>query len=373
MLNILHLINFAGGGGTENYIYSLAKKMHNKNCKLFIGYSEEGPSLELFQSLGIETIKLSMNSPYDLKAAKSLQKICREKSIDIIHTHFLRENYISILSKIFGNKSIIINTRHMLLKNSKAVIYANKLMTSFNKKIIAVSKAVEDSLINESINHDKIQLIYTGVDTDDWKITKDLSFRNEFNINNEDILIASVARFSEEKGHSFLLESISDFKELLLNKGLSDLKFKFVLVGDGELLESSKALANDLGISKDIIFTGYRNDIRNILNSCNLFVSHSESEAFGISILEALASGLPVITTDSGGTREIINEDSQCGILIDFGNRDEFAHALLKLVSDKNLANSYKNNGLILLDKKFSLDKTAEETYNLYSSNLHRK
>lgn len=368
MLKVLHLINYTGGGGTESYIYSLAQKLHNKKCTFLIGYSEEGPSLEDFEELGIETIKLNMNSPYDFKAAKSLAKICKEYSIDVVHTHFLRENYISILSKVFGNKSLLINTRHMLIENSKPIIFANKFMTYFNHKIIAVSKAVESLLLKESINPSRIQLIYTGIGLNNWVDNKDSLFRQEFNIHDDTILITSVARFSEEKGHFFLLKSISLFNKLLENNNCKDIKF--ILVGDGVLLERSKDLAEKLGISQNIIFTGYRNDIDNILNSSDIFVSHSKSEAFGISILEAMACGLPIVTTDSGGTKEIIDSKGEYGILVDYDDENQLAQALLKLVNDRDLREKYKENGMNLLNHKFSLDKTANETYNLYSYNL---
>lgn len=373
MLNILHLINYTGGGGTESYIYSLGKQLHNSKCKFFIGYSEEGPSLEKFQQLGIETIHIPMNSPYDFKAAKELSNICREHSIDVVHTHFLRENFISILSRFFGNKSLLINTRHMLIENSKFILYANKFMTFFNYKIIAVSQAVENLLLEEYIHPNKIQLIYTGINPDDWSKPDSSSFRREFNLDQDQILIGSVSRFSEEKGHEFLLQSIFTFKNLLWSQSLENLKFKFILVGDGVLLEKSKSLAKELGIFQDIIFTGYRNDISNILNNCNLFISHSKSEAFGISILEAMACGLPVISTDSGGTMEIIGSNNDYGILVDFGNEGQLANALIDLLGNKELMDKYKKDGLNLIFNKFSLDKTAIETYNLYSHNLDKQ
>ena len=309
-----------------------------------------------------------MNSPYDFKAAKSLATICKEHSIDVVHTHFLRENYISILSKIFGNKSLLINTRHMLIENSKGIIFANKFMTQFNHKIIAVSKAVESLLLKEAIDPNKIQLIYTGIGLNNWKDNKDNLFRKEFNIQDDTTLITSVARFSEEKGHFFLLKSISLFNQLLKTNNPENIKF--VLVGDGVLFERSKDLAEKLGISQNIIFTGYRNDISNILNSSDIFVSHSKSEAFGISILEAMACRLPIITTDGGGTKEIIDSKGEYGILVDYDDENQLAEALLKLVDNKDLREQYQENGMNLLIHKFSLDKTANETYNLYSSNL---
>lgn len=367
MINVLHLINVTGGGGTESYIYSLAKKLHNKKCKFYLAYSKEGPTLKLFQDLGIETIQIHMDSPYDINAAKELRDICREKSIDVIHTHFLRENYISIISKVLGNKSTLINTRHMLFKNSKSVIYANRLMTSFNHKIIAVSQAVKNNLLEEKVNPKKIELIYTGIDLNNWSHGKNQGFRKEFNIKEDELLIASVARFTEEKGHSFFLHSIASMKNNLIDSK-DDIKYKFVLVGTGKLLEDSIKLAKDLNIYDDIIFTGYRSDINYILRDCDFFVSHSESEAFGISILEAMASGLPVISTDSGGSREIVKVDGSSGILIPYGDEAELTEALLKLLRDKKLRDFYSKNGLNLVHEKFSLDNTIEETYNLYSS-----
>lgn len=103
VLKVLHLINYLGNGGTEVYIQSLAKKLHNKKCKFYIAYSEGEKGRQMFQELGIDLINLKMQNPFDLRAAKELKDICKDLSIDVIHTHFLRENYISILSKLFGN------------------------------------------------------------------------------------------------------------------------------------------------------------------------------------------------------------------------------------------------------------------------------
>lgn len=366
MINVLHLINIIGGGGTESYIYSLAKKLHKQKCRFFLAYSKEGPSLKLFEDLGMETIEIQMDGPFDLKAAQALKKICKDKSIDVVHTHFLRENYISILSKFLGNKVKLINTRHMLIKNSKAIATTNRFMTKFNDNIIAVSRAVEEILIEEKIDPKKISLIYTGIDCNNWFQGKNYNFRNEFNLDRNDLLIASVSRFTEEKGHFFLLNSIARIKEMI--PPTKDMNYKFVLVGTGKLLEESQRIARELGISDSVIFTGYRADINRILRDCDLFISHSRSEAFGISILEALASGLAVVTTDGGGSREIIDHGSKAGKLVEYGDIDQMSQAIINLIIDKDLRNSYISNGLMMVKEKYSLDNTVNETYNLYSS-----
>jgi glycosyltransferase involved in cell wall biosynthesis len=367
MINVLHLINYPGQGGSERYILSLAEKLHNRECRFYLGYSMEGPMLEQARELGIMTLNIPMSSPFDFRAAKMLKDVCEEFSVDVVHTHFLRENYVSIFSKIMGNKSSVINTSHLLTKKSLFLKLSNRVMTLKNDGIIAVSNAVRKQMIKEGINPKGIELIYNGVDVDYWKGRRDYRVRREFNIGRNDFLIVSIARFAEEKGHIFLLEAIKMFKKSFIPDGEKDSgKVRFILVGDGELLDECKKFAEMLGVSDDIIFTGFRNDIKSILHGSDLFISHSESEALGISILEALCSQLPVIAAKSGGPVEIINEGSNCGILVEYGDVDALTEAIIKFVTNKKFYKECKDNTLVTVEEKFNLDKTAQETYNLY-------
>ncbi len=407
MIKVLHLINYLGAGGTEKYIYSLAEKLHNKSCKFCVAYSIEGNGKKSFEEADIDLFRLQMKSPFDMGAARKLKKLCRQHSIDVIHTHFLRENYIAILSKIMGNRVKIINTRHMLLENSKAVIAANRFFTKYNDSIIAVSTRVKEQLLKEGIRPAMIKLIYNGIDPEQWNSPIAPTFRKDSGISEDEIVITSVARFSPEKGHDFLLDGIRTFKDMLGNEdslategtlkgkdspvaedtsvskttltgenslatadspgnGFTASGFRFVLVGDGELHEQIVEKAKALGLQNDIVFTGYQDDIRNILKSSDLFISHSSSEAFGISILEAMAAGLPVIATDSGGTAEIVNGRRKSGIIITYGDKEALATSIIQLMQNRELADEYIESGYKIVREHFNLDKTSEETYNLY-------
>jgi glycosyltransferase involved in cell wall biosynthesis len=367
MINVLHLINYPGQGGSEKYIISLAERLHDKECLFFLGYSMEGPMIEQVRKLGIKALNISMSSPFDFRAAKILKDVCEEFAINIIHTHFLRENYVSIFSKIMGNKAAVINTNHLLTEKNLFLKLSNRLMALKNDGIIAVSNAVREQMIKEGINPKSISLIYNGVDVNYWKGRRNYRIRREFNIDRNDFLIVSIARFTEEKGHVFLLEAIKAFKKSFIpDDERIPGKVRFMLVGDGELLDECKEFAKMLGVSDDIIFTGFRSDIKKILHGSDLFISHSESEALGISILEALCSQLPVIAAKSGGPAEIVNEKSNCGILVEYGDVDALAEAIIKFVTDKKFYKECKDNALITVEEKFNLDKTVQETYNLY-------
>ena len=371
MINVLHLINYAGKGGSEKYILSLAEKLNKKQCTFYLGYSVEGPLIVQAREIGIEAFHIPMKCPYDLRAAKMVKDICCEFSIDVLHTHFLRENFVSVLSKIIGNKAAVVNTRHMLDCGSFFVRFADSMLTMFADRLIAVSNAVKENMMSEGIDGRLIKVIYNGVDPDYWKGRRNYRIRQEFGISREDFVITSAARFTEEKGHFFLLEAVKFFRRLytMYGKGGAD-RVKFILAGDGERLDECKNFAKMLGVSDSVVFVGYRSDLRNILHCSDLFVSHSKREALGLSILEALGSGLPVVATNSGGPSEIINSENYCGIIVEYGDIEGFAEALLKLATDRNLYNACRENAYKTVTKKFNLDMTAQETYNLYAECL---
>jgi glycosyltransferase involved in cell wall biosynthesis len=371
MLRVLHLLNYLGGGGSEKYIYSLAKKLHGTSCEFHIAYSDDGPGRAMFEELGINTTQLRMRCPFDVKAALQLKKLCRQLSIDVIHTHFLRENYVSILSKMAGNRVGIINTRHMLFENSRLVVLFNRVFTRCNSRIIAVSRHVRDRLIKEGINENRIAMIYNGVDPDEWTYPSPNAFRKDAGISDKDMLITSVSRFSPEKGHDFIIDVIGYMRKNRSALGLTGRKYKFVLAGVGPLHEAVIEKAKAGGLQDDIIFPGYVNNVRELLKDSDIFIAHSKNEALGIAILEAMSAGLPVITTDSGGTSEIISNSGQNGILVEFGDVQRYAEGLALLINDSQLRRRYSDNGMKIIRERFSLEKTVAETYNLYE--LSRK
>ncbi|NMA32993.1 MAG: glycosyltransferase [Clostridiaceae bacterium] len=365
MLKVLHLLNYLGVGGSERYIQSLAKKLHGKSCEFYIAYSEDGLGKSTFEELGIKMIPLKMRSPFDMKAALQLKKLCGQLSIDVIHTHFLRENYISVLSRLAGNRAGIINTRHMLFDNSRRVVLFNRFFTRFNSRIIAVSQHVRDKLVKEGIDETRISMIYNGIDPSEFGCSLS-SFRKDMGLTEEDMLITSVSRFSPEKGHDFIIDVIEYMKENRSALGLTGKKYKFVLAGSGPLHEAVVSRAKFGGLLDDIVFPGYVDSIVELLKDSDIFIAHSQNEALGIAILEAMAAGLPVITTDSGGAAEIVNESEQSGILAKYGDVQGYAKALASLINDVQLRRRYEDNGLKLVRERFNIDNTAAETYKLY-------
>ncbi|HHV96995.1 MAG TPA: glycosyltransferase [Clostridiaceae bacterium] len=364
MIKVLYLLNHAGKAGTERYVYTLIEKLNNKRIKAYFAYNEEGLLVERLKNIGVETFVIEMKNPFDVKAAFELSRLCKKLGIDLIHTQFLRENYIAILSKIFNPRIKVIYTNHFVMANNRIQKFFNRLMTQFNSGIIAVCNVGRDMLISNGNKASIIEVIFNGVDVAYWKEPVESTLRKELKIGGDEFVILCASRFAHDKGHKYLVDSIK------LLKDMTNRKFKCVLAGDGPLLDDIKKQVAELGLQDDIIFIGFRSDMKNLYTGSDLYVNSSEHEALSFLIIEALASGLPVVATNMGGNSDIINPITNCGLLVEYNNPESMAKGILKLMEDENLYRKFKENAYKAVDEFFNLDKVVDKTYNLYEKSL---
>jgi glycosyltransferase involved in cell wall biosynthesis len=324
MEKIVHLINYAGNGGSEKYIKVLGGD--------FLIYNLKGDLINHFKKNQITQIK--MRNPFDLKAAKQISLFCKKNDINVIHTHFARENYIAILSKIFGNRARVIYTSHINLKNNLIWKIANKIFTRYNHAIIAVCTSVHKFLTKNGYYKKKIKIIYNGSN-----ISENISENLRGNS------IVTLARLSEEKGLFFLLDIAKEMQEQ-----------KFIIAGDGPLLEKLKKYAPE-----NVTFLGYVK-ADEVLKEASLYINTSKSEALSFGILEALGSGIPIIATKVGGNIDIIRE-SKAGKLIEYGDikaaKDKINHVLENRVL-------YSENAINAIKTTFSEKEMKRKTYEVY-------
>lgn len=360
MLKVLYLINHAGKGGSENYVFSLIERLHGKEAECFLAYNEHGPLVDRVGELGGQSFHITMRNPFDMKAAKELAQLCRTIGVDVVHSQFLRENYIAVLSKTFNPKVRTIYTSHIPMTNNLVTKVFNRAVTSFNDGVIAVYSKGAKLLEKNWTDAGKIKVIFNSVNTGYWSSPEPSTIRQELGINEKEFVIACMARFTEEKGQKFLIEALRRLKEITPGG------FKCILGGDGPLLEDCKKMAADYGLGENVIFTGYRQDIKNIYYGIDLYVSPSSNEAMSYSILEALACGVPVIATNVGGSGDIISPDTGCGVLVEYGDVEGLTIAINKMMTDLYFYNTIKGRTVQTVRERFDIDIMVRETYNLY-------
>lgn len=363
-MRVLYLINHAGKAGTEKYVYNLVKAYQDKKAECFFVYNEPGMLLEQMQEMGIPTCQVEMRSPFDLKAAKTIARLCEKYKIDIIHTQYPRENYVAVLSKRYRPETKVIYTCHLTLKTGTLWRVCNRLITKKDDAIISVCNNGKELLIGNGVPADKIRVIFNGLKEADLQKEMTSTIREELGIDDKTFVAVTLARYHMAKGLPYLVDSIAKVDPAL--------PFVCLIAGDGELFEEVKAQIAEKGLEKRILQLGYRKDAANLLAGSDVFINSAKCyEALSFAILEALGAKLPVIATNIGGNGDIINPENNCGILVEYGDTDGMARAIETLAKDPGLCETYGENGRRAVETVFNLDAILDEIYAVYEEVLH--
>ncbi len=359
-LKVLYLINHAGKAGTEKYVYNLVKTYNGDNTECHFAYSEPGLLLEQMQELGIPCFQFTMKHPFDLRAAKQLADYCRENQIDVIHTQYPRENYIAILSKRYYKEPRVVYTCHLTLQNNFVWRMTNRLFTKHNHRIISVCNKGKELLIGNGVSADKIVVVFNGIVPNET-VEKNVEKRAEFGVDADTFVITTLARYHIAKGLDYFTDSVLKLKEM------TDKKFVVLYVGDGELFDEVKAQIETLGLTGEIKQLGFRKDSQEILAMSDLYVNSAKCfEALSFAIVEALGHALPIVATDVGGNSDIVNDETNCGILVNYGDTTAMAEAIKTMIEDEDAYKAFSENARKAALTRFNLDELLKETYQYY-------
>lgn len=361
-MNVLHLLNFAGKGGSEKYIYTLIRQEKLRGIECTFVYNEEGPLCEQVRRMGIAMYKLPMKSIFDIEASKTLAYICAQRRIDVIHTHFPRENCIAILAGLWRGGMKVVNTSHLVFETGFAWKIINRIFSARNLKVICVCREQVDKLIRNGVRKKKLCVIHNGippVEDDGHNDIRRKKIREEFGIDENAPLFCTLTRYEEVKGVDILIKAAAELK-----KSVPDARV--LIAGDGSQFEDMKNLRHELSLDDTVVMAGFRTDGRDILAASDVFVSSSRSEALSFAIIEAMSSGLPVIISNVGGNPDIL-ENTECGLM--FENEDflGLAEKMAQLAKDGELRKKMGFSAKSRADSEFSEDKMIEDTIAVYN------
>lgn len=364
-MNVLYLLNYAGKAGTERYVETLVKYLSaDGRVNPFFVYNEGGLLVERMEAMGVPVRQLTMASRFDRKAARELAALCDEWDIDLIHCHYLRENYIAMLAKSYNKKIRVIYTNHFVLANNMVTRLSNRLLDKRQDQMIAVCNIGKDQLVKNGWSPEHIRVIFNAVDMEAWAGDRsDSTLRDELGIPEDRFVMLCASRFAHDKGHTYLIRSLKRLTEI------SDVPFTMVLAGDGERMEPTRALVKELGLTEDQVkFIGFRKDIKNLYKGADLYINSSQHEALSFLIVEAMAAGLPAIITDMGGNSDIIKGVQDGGLLVTYDDPESMAGAMKRFLEDGALLNVCKANALVNIEARFEVYKMCAATFEAYQA-----
>lgn len=333
----------------------------------------EGELTEELKNLKVPVFPVPMKGKTDLAATSAIRKIITKYDPDIVHTHGQRAGLVGRMATR-QLPVIRIHTEHTYTSQFKldnpilhwTHLRAMRVLDRFTHMTLAVSDAVRVFLASSGIaKPDKIQVIHNGIDALKNKPTPNQikTYRASLDVAAKDLLVGTVGSLNRQKDTDVLIKAFANMHKRWPNT-------KLLIIGKGARLRELQKLAKKQGIEDKVIFAGSMPDINVALHAMDLFVLPSRSEAFGLSILEAMRAGIPVIASRVGGIPEIIT-DNYNGLLFESGNVKNLSAAMLQLLNNKRLQNKLVSHYPETL-RKFSAKNMVKAIEEVYVSALEK-
>ncbi|RED23388.1 N-acetyl-alpha-D-glucosaminyl L-malate synthase BshA [Flavobacterium cutihirudinis] len=359
---------FGGSGVVATELgLELARRGHEIH---FITYSQPvrlallNPNVH-YHEVNVPEYPLFHYQPYELALSSKLVDMVKLYKIEVLHVHYaIPHAYAGYMAKqMLKNEGInlpMITTLHgtdiTLVGNHP--FYKPAVTFSINKSdyVTSVSQSLKDDTLKLFKIKNKIKVIPNFIELDKVKKDPDAPCHRYVMAKENERIITHISNFRKVK-------RIPDIIKIFYNIQ-KEMPAKLMMVGDGPEKEKAEVLCMELGIYDKVIFFGNSNEIDKILCMTDLFLLPSETESFGLAALEAMALGVPVISSNSGGLPEV-NFDGVSGYLSNVGNVDEMAANAIKILKDDATLSEFKKNALEVA-KKFDIKNILPKYEALY-------
>jgi glycosyltransferase involved in cell wall biosynthesis len=363
-MRILQICSARGLGGGERHLADLANGLARRGHEVYVALVPGSPLLGELAGLPAERIiELPMRNALDLPSALQLAQFVRRNQIEIVHAHLARDYPLAAFAARRTGAARLILTRHVLFPLSRV----HKVLLRRVARVIAVSQAVADGLIEQDIfAKDKIVLIHNGVDIRRFAKTRE-DGAAERQKSGGRLCVGMIGELAPIKGQENFLRAAA-----IVSSRRDDVDF--IIAGEdksrtGENRRLLERVIDELTLRQRVRIDGWADDVVELLREFDVFVSASRSESFGIAMVEAMASGVPVVATMTAGAREIIDAD-KTGRLAPIEDAEALAAAICELLDDPAKRERIAANALRMVNERFSLDRMITKTEQVYQDVL---
>ena len=360
-----HVLHRMDRAGAEVLAGDLARRLGDRYRSVFLCLDGVGALGEELASEGFVVTGLGRRPGLDLKVAGRLRAAVRRHGIALLHAHQYTPFCYAALSRRLSATPPILFTehgRHYPDERKTKRVWANRWLLKPTDRVSAVGRFVKQALIdNEGIAENRVEVVYNGIDPDAFPPADDASraeARGLIGVEDDTPLVMQVARFHPVKDHAL---SVRAFARVV--KDIPDARL--CLVGDGAERPATEALAAELGIHDHVLFLGARNDVDKLLPGADVFLLSSLSEGVSVTLLESMATGLPIVATDVGGNPEVVNHN-ETGLLSPRGDDKALEENLITLLNAPDKRRMFGRAGRSRLLEIFTQDRMHRQYADLY-------
>ena len=386
VLRIINRLNL--GGPTYNAAYLSKYIRDDFETLLVAGMKDESEasSAYIVDNLGlkpryIKNMFREINPIKDYRAYKELVQIIQEFQPDIVHTHAAKAGAIGRLAAYNCGVPIILHTFHGHVFHSyfsqlktRIFLEIERFLARKSTKIVAISNIQKQELCEQFkvAPCKKFEVVPLGFDLERFQINlleRRIAFRKKYEIHKEDLVIGIIGRLVPIKNHHLLIQAFAEV-QAKTHKNL-----KLVIIGDGELREELERFSNSLKLNisnstaakSDVLFTSWITDIESALPGLDIVALSSFNEGTPVSLIEAQAANVPIISTRVGGIEDIVLE-GETAVLSENNNLEEFSTKLLDLVENDSFRRRMKIQGFEHVYDRYSYTTLCRNMSTLYTS-----
>jgi sugar transferase (PEP-CTERM/EpsH1 system associated) len=358
--NVLFVVRKLDVGGMERMVMALVNDLDRSQFTPSICTIEGAGRLapELVSS-GVEVIALNKPPGFSVRCIWRLRQLLKSRRVDIVHSHNETAHiYSSLANRSLVHRLPLIHTKHgrgtSFVWRSRV---RNQLSARFSDVVVPVSADIEKLCREqEKIPSSKLKTITNGVDLQPYEdAAARAPDRSEF-------VIGHVGRHDAVKNQAALIRVFARFASFFPESRLE-------FVGDGPLGQELKLLSEDLGVSESVVFHGYRSDIPDLMAGFDLFAMSSISEGTPLVVIEAMAARCPVVATDVGGLRDMVDDDDT-GYLVPADDEDAMLEKWLALARDRKRCRQLGVTAQSRARAKYPMSRMVEDYESLYRDGL---
>ena len=373
--NLLFVIDGIEFGGGERGFAQIINVLPPEKYGIFLASHWSEEFYRCITNTQIQFLPCDFSKRMRPYLIKKLVEIIKYNGIEIVHGQGARAEFHARIANKLAGRSSYVSTIQMPVEGydvglfrKKSYVCFDRLSERFVDRFVVVSEVLKNRMIQaHGIRPENVVKIYNGVELDLYSSTQETAeyrhrLRSEFEIDRNAVLIGGIGRLVWQKGFEYLIRAIPT-----ITKECPEAKF--LIVGDGPLRERLEALGEMLKVKRNLIFTGFRSDIRDILLAVDRLLVPSLLEGFPMITLEAMAMAKPIVATNIDGiTEQITNGEN--GILVPPRDPAALATAVIRLLNEKKCAQQMGMAARKKVEQEFSVEKMVSETEKIYTALL---
>lgn len=365
---VIHLSKMTGAAGSEGHLLTLLPGLRARDvdARLWILVEPGNPVQDIFDracGLNIPIERVEIRRHIDPGLWRRLAQQFRAAQPDIVHTHLIHADLYGIPAAHRARVPYVVSTRHNddKFRYRPALRLLNRWLWSQTDQGIAISEAIRRFSIHvEHAAPDRIRTVHYGLDPAGIIAPPDAraQLRAELGLDSDTLLVGSICRLIEQKGLIYGIRGFAQIAPRVPNA-------HYVLAGDGELRSTLHTEVQRLGLSERVHFLGWRYDAQAIFAALDVLLAPSLWEGFGLVFLEAMALGLPIISTHASAIPEVV-ADGETGWLVPPRDSDALASALFEVLTQPELRHARGAAGRQRLEQQFTVEAMVTRTLSIY-------